>query len=138
MGEFVKALEIYRTAYGKYPDCTEQYGCYFYGDPKEVVGDQGFKSIILAELKNKKIFSGDFISTLSLISNSQWIDLTYYTNISLTEIGNLYICNNKNSFNNYYLKLYFYGNNAPLNSSYWYKEFYNDGVTETGYFCNGN
>ena len=142
MGEFVKALEIYRTAYGKYPDCTEQYGCYFYGDPNELTADQGFKSVVLNELKNRKIFSGDLINTLGLISDGYQIDITYYNNPSLADtdqIGSRYICNNRNNFNNYYLRLQFYNTNiTSLNNSYWSKEIYADGGDETGYFCNGN
>jgi prepilin-type N-terminal cleavage/methylation domain-containing protein len=68
VGEFVKALEIYRSMYGYYPKCFNDYstgGCYYLG----IADYDGFSSndrstglTILDQLKDQKLFTGNFIT----------------------------------------------------------------------------
>jgi type II secretory pathway pseudopilin PulG len=114
MAEFVKALEIYRTSYGHYPyssNCvffsSSSWGeiCTSYNDTTQ----DEFTSIILNELKTKKIYSGDLITTLKSLPNygSYWIAYTStptgMTNM-LNDYGTTPVCNTTNAFTReYYL-----------------------------------
>jgi prepilin-type N-terminal cleavage/methylation domain-containing protein len=96
MGEFVKALEVYKSTYGVYPSSA---GCYDslngqgYGYCEDYVpditspywGNSSFTDNITAELKNTKIYSGDLEKTLASIPKAALVRITYVSLPKLTE-----------------------------------------------------
>ena len=97
LGEFVKALEIYKTSYGHYPYSTNCYG----GGSGHCVSDlaegtDDFSAEILTELKNKNIYNGDLINIFKSTPNF-WDNgfLLYYQSIPSTTINSLVYCDNK-------------------------------------------
>ena len=142
MGEFVKALEIYRTSYGKYPDCFTSTGDYF------CENGYGFEDIT-AELKSKKIYNGDLLVSLGNIPNNssvyaqyvskQYFGLGYNGGETLVNnYSNSFKCGQNPPFKEYYVQiLVFPAPNTSLESSYWSKEYNKSTGLPTGYYCTG-
>lgn len=161
--EFVKALEIYRTNYGKYPGCDSfssenvlvsltgsANSCFVsYGIPYVTANVDHFTSLITNELQSKKIYSGDFIQLLESTPNLAYIQLEYWSGsykISNNYAGSYtYQCGSNASLDNYYLRIILVRSGADStllgNTSYLSKEYFRhpDGtLAESGYYCIGN
>jgi len=106
--EFMKSLEVYRTAYGHYPSSSLcQYGeCDVNFDPGDTVwSDGGFTTYITADLQLKKMYNGDLISILKTIPNYGTVNVSYLSPLSWDSSWG-YDCGGKRSFNEYYFNLY--------------------------------
>ncbi len=81
INEFVKALEIYRTSYGKYPDCIDSLGCrYTYTRATDATGGSGWMfSMFIGALKTAKAYDGDLVQTLKNNSAISDISIRYMT-----------------------------------------------------------
>ncbi len=114
MAEFVKALEIYRTAYGHYPYSTACDGS-LSGEPEVCYTDGlsgDFTTNIINELKAKKIYSGDILNILKSVPKYSSFYLEYtstkngISNLLTDYSGSVPFCNNKQSLTDsaeYYL-----------------------------------
>ncbi len=133
MSELVKALEIYRTIYGKYPDCGISNDYFCEQDGYDTTSDYGFGSIT-TELKDKKIYSGNLVSTIQNVSPNNSPNFTYiskeYGGVGnnsgqLNLINSSYNCGNKSSATEYYLQVTFPAvpSSVDFSSSYWSKEY---------------
>ena len=151
MAEFVKALEIYRTVYGKYPSSS---GCFFDGE-NDLCGfvyspgitTDNFTSTITAELQDKKIYKGDLFKTIKSIPNIDSVTLYYAsTPIGLTAYFGDYFdigwpaCNNRKTFTDYYMDFTVaYKTGATVSgfdSTYLGKEYVSSGFNN--FYCSPN
>ena len=156
ISEFIKALEIYKTSYGHYPSSescigggTE--GCYSsYGATGD--GPANDLSIVLNELKSRKIYSGDLLNTLKSIPNYNAHGEFFYTStpIGMSSVLSIYpdglspFCNKKlalTGLNEYYVYFQTFAADesypAGLDGTYVGKEYDSSG-TPTTYYCAPN
>ena len=156
LGEFVKALEIYRTTYGYYPSSSLCQGAAFNYDLEvcvvinfDALDADSFSNQILNDLKNKNIYSGDLIATLKSVPRYSSLVLSFAstpTGIkSLTDdlsfAGNV-SCNGKPGLtesSEYYMNFIVYNNSGPipgLDGTYIGKE--SGGGLGSGVYCSPN
>ena len=139
LGEFVKALEIYKTSYGIYPSPAS---CSLWC-ADDNVSESDFTSVILSELKNKNIYKGNLAKTLLGISNVTTYEINYYAHSGYNDWLASYFpttCRDNNTAT--YKDFYFYvyakdKNNTPtdLSSSYLSKEYNTNTGVATGNYC---
>lgn len=148
MAEFVKALEIYRTAYGSYPSspCNTftTTTCY----------NNDIDTFVTSVMKTSKIYSGSIITTLKSIpslSPAGSIDVYYASGTTLNDyfeaeieagtsplsgVGGIISCNGKRP-KEYLMTVTHTGPAIALNSSYWSK-LYIGNVWDGYTYCAGN
>ena len=144
LGEFVKALEIYKSNYGHYPECAPNFD---ESDLQKCTSFNGrFTTGVLEQLKSKNIYSGNIIDDLSKIPGVSTINIEYTTDpVHLHNIYNTfagaYSCDGVNDFSNYeyYLTISPQDNNGNyimpgLDGTYLHKIYYGG---DFGY-CAGN
>ena len=115
LAEFVKALEIYRTATGHYPNCvpdTDESSSHYCFDSYtgSTYSPFTFNSEINSVLNNGKYYSGNIVQSLSKIPGVSYISIEYtndqnvISSIPLTFLNN-WSCGGKTDFQNYLLQV---------------------------------
>ncbi len=117
MGEFVKALEIYKTSYGVYPPSCGGYCVYETGN----IGNNF--SQVVTELNNRKIYSGDLIKSLSSLPNLGDFIVEYASGQENIQnlLGSVWRCNGKSNYTGYSLVIDTDLSKYSLDNSYWGK-----------------
>ena len=142
LGEFVKALEIYKTAYGHYPSSES---CNSFYPTSGLCADNGSYtdfSNILGDLKSAKIYSGDLVALLKSVpgfnSDSYYV---YYTTTPVGLFENTFCEKKLATQDEYYMEIVVndatYNPVDGLNSTYIGKEHLNSG-SWNGIYCSPN
>ena len=135
IGEFVKALELYKSNYGVYPGVTSTY-TWLSGS---VVGDT-FTASVTADLNSKKLFNGDITEMLKKLPEGNDFYIQYYLPpISLNTIK----CGGKSTFSEYFMRIYIVpiadqNLRTKLLGSYWNQEYTLSSGLPDRWACAGN